>query len=235
MQCPQALQGFSSSGIPSHGLSSLTITRRLAGAGMYISRKQELHNQGIVLSFLRHQSRCKWENPESSRSCGNKSIPLCWWKWEPNILNRYKESCTRVAAISSDYLSDDGQGGLLGKQIGHVLLCAALLTVACASLFLSKNMALAAATADPSLSRLPSLVQQSKDGLSLLWPKCLQVLAVFRDQGLLLSLLLGLSAFFSMAETAITTLWPWKVRSLLRIFFAKSLSCDKNITLVLYF
>ncbi|KAL5548566.1 hypothetical protein UlMin_003797 [Ulmus minor] len=46
------------------------------------------------------------------------------------------------------------------------------------------------------------------------WPKTLLVLQVFKEQGLVLALLLGLSAFFSMAETAITTLWPWKVREL---------------------
>ncbi|KAL2629259.1 hypothetical protein R1flu_013945 [Riccia fluitans] len=45
-------------------------------------------------------------------------------------------------------------------------------------------------------------------------PKFIQVLAVLKDQGLLLSALLGLSAFFSMAETSIMTLWPWKVREL---------------------
>lgn len=43
------------------------------------------------------------------------------------------------------------------------------------------------------------------------WPKTLQVLQVFKEQGLILAALLGLSAFFSMAETSITTLWPWKV------------------------
>nr|CAN83218.1 hypothetical protein VITISV_018001 [Vitis vinifera] len=43
------------------------------------------------------------------------------------------------------------------------------------------------------------------------WPKTLQLLRVFKDQGLILAALLGLSAFFSMAETSITTLWPWKV------------------------
>lgn len=42
------------------------------------------------------------------------------------------------------------------------------------------------------------------------WPKILQVLGVFKEQGLILAVLLGLSAFFSMAETSITTLWPWK-------------------------
>ncbi|KAK1269896.1 DUF21 domain-containing protein [Acorus gramineus] len=46
------------------------------------------------------------------------------------------------------------------------------------------------------------------------WLKFWQVVRVFREQGLVLAALLGLSAFFSMAETAITTLWPWKVREL---------------------
>jgi len=43
------------------------------------------------------------------------------------------------------------------------------------------------------------------------WPRVLQVLQLIREQGLVLAALLGLSAFFSMAETSITTLWPWKV------------------------
>lgn len=43
------------------------------------------------------------------------------------------------------------------------------------------------------------------------WMKVLQVLYCFKEQGLILAGLLGLSAFFSMAETSITTLWPWKV------------------------
>ncbi|CAN8259537.1 unnamed protein product [Cochlearia groenlandica] len=45
-------------------------------------------------------------------------------------------------------------------------------------------------------------------------PKIYQVLRVLREQGLILAALLSLSAFFSMAETSITTLWPWKVREL---------------------
>ncbi|OVA20172.1 CBS domain [Macleaya cordata] len=40
------------------------------------------------------------------------------------------------------------------------------------------------------------------------------VLCVLKEQGLILAVLLGLSAFFSMAETSITTLWPWKIREL---------------------
>lgn len=42
-------------------------------------------------------------------------------------------------------------------------------------------------------------------------PKMFQVLRVLREEGLVLAALLGLSAFFSLAETSITTLWPWKV------------------------
>ncbi|XP_016678352.1 DUF21 domain-containing protein At1g55930, chloroplastic-like isoform X1 [Gossypium hirsutum] len=42
------------------------------------------------------------------------------------------------------------------------------------------------------------------------WPKASMILKVFKEQGVVLTLLLGLSALFSMAETAITTLWPWK-------------------------
>ncbi|KAD5318209.1 hypothetical protein E3N88_18155 [Mikania micrantha] len=45
-------------------------------------------------------------------------------------------------------------------------------------------------------------------------PKFPQILQVFREQGLILAALLGLSAFFSLAETSITTLSPWKVREL---------------------
>ncbi|GKV51881.1 hypothetical protein SLEP1_g58500 [Rubroshorea leprosula] len=37
------------------------------------------------------------------------------------------------------------------------------------------------------------------------------VLKIFKEQVVILIALLGLSAFFLMAETSITTLWPWKV------------------------
>lgn len=73
---------------------------------------------------------------------------------------------------------------------------------------------------------VPPLVGDAKSSikstLTAMWPKTKQVLEVLRDQGLLLSILLGLSAFFSMAETSITTLWPWKVRILCSSFHAYS-------------
>ncbi|XP_074560946.1 DUF21 domain-containing protein At1g55930, chloroplastic-like isoform X2 [Curcuma longa] len=58
------------------------------------------------------------------------------------------------------------------------------------------------------------VLSSSRASLSGVWPKVLQILQVLKDQGLILTALLGLSAFFSMAETSITTLWPWKVREL---------------------
>ncbi|XP_022975133.1 putative DUF21 domain-containing protein At3g13070, chloroplastic isoform X2 [Cucurbita maxima] len=58
------------------------------------------------------------------------------------------------------------------------------------------------------------IVGQGISTFSDAWPKALLVLKIFKEQGLILALLLGLSAFFSMAETSITTLWPWKVREL---------------------
>ncbi|CAN6479052.1 unnamed protein product [Victoria cruziana] len=61
---------------------------------------------------------------------------------------------------------------------------------------------------------LGALGQQEGVLRSTYLPKLLQVLRVLKEQGLVLTALLGLSAFFSMAETAITTLWPWKVREL---------------------
>ncbi|XP_026407193.1 DUF21 domain-containing protein At1g55930, chloroplastic-like [Papaver somniferum] len=57
-------------------------------------------------------------------------------------------------------------------------------------------------------------LEQGKSVLTAAWPKLKQVLCVFKEQGLLLAALLSLSAFFSMAETSITTLWPWKIREL---------------------
>ncbi|XP_050217239.1 putative DUF21 domain-containing protein At3g13070, chloroplastic [Mercurialis annua] len=58
------------------------------------------------------------------------------------------------------------------------------------------------------------VIEQSVLVLRKAWPKLSQVLLVFKEQGLILAALLSLSAFFSMAETSITTLWPWKVREL---------------------
>ena len=105
------------------------------------------------------------------------------------------------------------QRRVASSRTGHALLRAFLLAISVSAYLLSRKMAYATIVgpADPTLLPVSALFQQSKNGFSSVWPKFVQVMGVFRDQGLLLSVLLGLSAFFSMSETAITTLWPWKV------------------------
>lgn len=44
------------------------------------------------------------------------------------------------------------------------------------------------------------------------WPWVVKCCAELREHGVMLASLLAASAFFSLAETSITTLWPWKVR-----------------------
>ncbi|KAG6503913.1 DUF21 domain-containing protein At1g55930, chloroplastic-like [Zingiber officinale] len=86
-----------------------------------------------------------------------------------------------------------------------------LVAIVCGVLAVRCQRVLAeAATVDARVGVLAS----SRTSLSGVWPKVLQILQVLKDQGLILTALLGLSAFFSMAETSITTLWPWKVREL---------------------
>ncbi|CAL0307357.1 unnamed protein product [Lupinus luteus] len=58
------------------------------------------------------------------------------------------------------------------------------------------------------------VIDQSMVLFKSTWPKVLPVLRMFKEHGLVLALLLSLSAFFSLAETSITTLSPWKVREL---------------------
>ncbi|KAH7546874.1 hypothetical protein FEM48_Zijuj01G0247200 [Ziziphus jujuba var. spinosa] len=64
------------------------------------------------------------------------------------------------------------------------------------------------------------------------WPKTLQVLLVFRYQGLILAALFGLSAFFSMAETSITTLWPCKKMKIGRAFQGNSCQHRSNLAMI---
>ncbi|CAL9117342.1 unnamed protein product [Musa textilis] len=86
-----------------------------------------------------------------------------------------------------------------------------LVAIACWVFVVRCQKAFAAqGTVDAAIGALTS----GRASLSRAWPKLLQILHVLREQGLILTALLGLSAFFSMAETAITTLWPWKVREL---------------------
>ncbi|KAJ6831992.1 DUF21 domain-containing protein-like, chloroplastic [Iris pallida] len=96
-------------------------------------------------------------------------------------------------------------GGVFSGRGFRVLLAA----VACVVVATRCQRALAA-----SADGFGELASVKLVALKEMWPKTKQVLHLFKDQGLILAGLLGLSAFFSMAETSITTLWPWKVREL---------------------
>ncbi|KAF3775684.1 DUF21 domain-containing protein [Nymphaea thermarum] len=105
-----------------------------------------------------------------------------------------------------EWLGSNVWGALAGKASAwFVAILCGILLVRCQKAF--------AVGGAPEVG-LSALGQQEGVFRSAWLPKLLQVLRVLREQGLVLTALLGLSAFFSMAETAITTLWPWKVREL---------------------
>lgn len=94
------------------------------------------------------------------------------------------------------------------------------MAVACGALaaaWCRRAMAVGAAAAAGAGAGAPGTVEAAA-GIGWMalqggWPRVLQILQLLREHGLILAALLSLSAFFSMAETSITTLWPWKVRA----------------------
>ncbi|GBG76546.1 hypothetical protein CBR_g22294 [Chara braunii] len=114
---------------------------------------------------------------------------------------------------------DQPLGGVrqfLGGPVGKVVV------VVCVSLFLGKVFGPGRLQMVPDVGETGKAVSMSLDNTckgvlawsAASWPKLRALLGLFRDQGPLLAVLLVLSAFFACAETAITTLWPWKVREL---------------------
>ncbi|TVU46287.1 hypothetical protein EJB05_05813, partial [Eragrostis curvula] len=107
----------------------------------------------------------------------------------------------RVAAVAA--------AGVAVKRVAVSVVCVALAAAWC-----HRALAVGAAAG----AGAPGAVEAAKGigGAALRegWPRVLQILQLLREQGIILAALLGLSAFFSMAETSITTLWPWKVREL---------------------
>lgn len=97
---------------------------------------------------------------------------------------------------------------LVGQRVILVALVCGIMVVGCRRVFAVESVVNAGY----------GVFGQSILSLRNAWPKVSQLLKVFKDQGLILAVLLGLSAFFSMAETSITTLWPWKVKFILYIW-----------------
>ncbi|CAL4943111.1 unnamed protein product [Urochloa decumbens] len=112
-------------------------------------------------------------------------------------------------------VEEDGWRAAAVRRVALALACGALAAAWC-----RRAMAVGAAAAAGAGARAgaPGAVEAAAGfgGVALreAWPRVLQVLQLVREHGLVLAALLGLSAFFSMAETSITTLWPWKVREL---------------------
>ncbi|KAF8674451.1 hypothetical protein HU200_048285 [Digitaria exilis] len=115
---------------------------------------------------------------------------------------------------------DDGWGAAAAAAVRRVavaLACGALAAAWCRRAIAVGAAAAAGAGAAAGVGA-PGAVEAAAGfggaALREAWPRVLQILQLLREHGLILAVLLGLSAFFSMAETSITTLWPWKVREL---------------------
>ncbi|KAH7365493.1 hypothetical protein KP509_18G030900 [Ceratopteris richardii] len=217
MLCIHSMQSFASSGQGSSGVPwtlNTPVQRLVEGACMRRKQAKCLRSITVFSLFGISGSRNFWDI---------KFVQNSWYEFVYSSEHRLyihdvtprRRSLMNIRAMLSN-CSTEGSDRDVGciERKGHMILRALLLGIASVVLFCSNKVEVAAALSTNHMVGISSLPQQLKNGINLLGPKILQVLSVFRDQGLILSLLLGLSAFFSMAETSITTLWPWKVREL---------------------
>ncbi|GFP80475.1 putative duf21 domain-containing protein at3g13070 chloroplastic [Phtheirospermum japonicum] len=130
------------------------------------------------------------------------------------FLNSNKKGPFRLLSVKTSSLNDDIDDSARVTSFDEVSVRRGLAIAAAAIgvvLIFSGRRALAM---EGVMSAGYGVWERSLLALKSSLPKVLQVVTLFREQGLILAALLGLSAFFSMAETSITTLWPWKVREL---------------------
>eukprot|EP01018_Ginkgo_biloba_P003194 Gb_13220 [translate_table: standard] len=170
--------------------------------------------------------------PRVPRLCRNQAIPPLLYQRklsfslvgfsikEANLLQEKGRIRTRISANCAQRVDLSGSRGtrsifkiLKSQRVTNFAKQTVLLLMAVTWVTLVVRCGVVYATENVLVIR-PGLAGRLRGVLGMLWPKLLQVLIVFKDHGLLLVALLGLSAFFSMAETSITTLWPWKVREL---------------------
>ncbi|XP_075487794.1 putative DUF21 domain-containing protein At3g13070, chloroplastic [Primulina tabacum] len=145
--------------------------------------------------------------------CGALCTPPC--NSQASVFNSFRKAPLYSHTTKPSFCRNDesGDAGIV-ENLGQILARKWLSIVAVAIgvfVILGCRRALAL---EGVMSTGYGVWERSLSALRSSWPKILQVLTFIKEQGLVLAVLLGLSAFFSMAETSITTLWPWKVREL---------------------
>ncbi|CAH9107839.1 unnamed protein product [Cuscuta epithymum] len=169
------------------------------------SRRLEISTSLSAQSLCRstkYTSSASYILPYNSRIFLNSRLQLSGLPPKPLSVNRicpcgkFNEGVTSVNVRFVDVLAKRG--------LIMVALIGGAFVFGCRRVFALEN----------AVSAGYGALQQTLVALKSSWPTILLVLKVLKEQGLVLALLLGLSAFFSMAETSITTLWPWKVREL---------------------
>lgn len=179
--------------------------------------------RGVVSKFnLSYNSRHKgaynrllWSgpflDPIHSGSFSIRGCPFCPYNLRGSFRNGI---CLSVKGGNGEFQNvQDSSGSCLKIPFMHFLLKKGVILVGliCGVFVIGCKRVLAV---EGVLSGGYGVLEQALVVLRSYWPTVLLVLRMFKEQGLVLAALLSLSAFFSMAETSITTLWPWKVREL---------------------
>ncbi|CAN4103941.1 unnamed protein product [Withania somnifera] len=178
----------------------------------YVSLYTHQFERGVVSKFnLSYHSRCKSAYNRHSGSFSTRGCQFCPYKLRGSFINGI---CLSVKGGNREFQNVQGSSGsclkipfmhfLLKKGVILVGLICGVFVIGCKRVFAVEGV----------LSGGYGFLEQGLVFLKSYWPTVLLVLRMFKEQGLVLAALLGLSAFFSMAETSITTLWPWKVREL---------------------
>ncbi|PWA54776.1 CBS domain-containing protein / transporter associated domain-containing protein [Artemisia annua] len=176
--------------------------------------KVDLRTQTLKLWFLEYlYFHSKWNHK-------SKCIELMYFLYENKIKEYIVFSRLRASSVCVKSSSSSQNNVVVGGfDFVEVLVKKGLVLAAvCCGVFLvlgCNNKAAVAVASEGVLNGgggnyVTAGLDQIKVSFVNSLPKILMVLKVFKEQGLILAALLGLSAFFSMAETSITTLWPWK-------------------------
>ncbi|KAK2987094.1 hypothetical protein RJ640_004820 [Escallonia rubra] len=166
-----------------------------------------------LFAVLHHHARLSARFPSTTLSFNSRAIPNCSLR----TFIKLQENDVFSGRIRPNPVVAEGGEANCGVNLGFLEVLVrkglVLAAIVCGVLVFGCRRVVAAEGVVNAVGGYKGL-EQSVLVLRGYWPKVLQVLGVFKEQGLVLAALLGLSAFFSMAETSITTLWPWKVREL---------------------